>query len=89
MNDQPRMVKICELWERVSAKGTHYFSGFAGPVNYLLFDGSMKPHPTRPDEQVHIWRLMVQEADPDRRPARRVTELAESFDCRPPDEVPF
>jgi hypothetical protein len=66
-----RMVKIAELWERTSTKGTRYFSGFMGDVQVLMFDGGEKDHPTRPGETVHIWRLMVQERDPARRPQKR------------------
>src|SRR5689334_17628161 len=70
MND-PRMVKLAELWERTSAKGTRYFSGFMGGCQVLMFDGGEQPHPTKPDETVHVWRLMVQERDPARRPERQ------------------
>src|SRR3954453_14946250 len=63
-----RMVKLAELWERTSAKGTRYFSGFMGDAQVLLFDAGEKPHPTRPEETVRVWRLMVQERDPARRP---------------------
>src|SRR3954451_7644693 len=66
-----RMVKLAELWERTSAKGTRYFSGFLGDTQVLLFDGGEKPQPTKPDETVHVWRLMVQERDPARRPQAR------------------
>ena len=66
-----RMVKLAELWERTSARGTRYFSGFMGDAQVLLFDGGERPHPTRPDETVHVWRLMVQERDPARRPQAR------------------
>jgi hypothetical protein len=79
MPDNARMVKICDLWERISARGTRYFSGYAGPVQYLLFDAGERPHPTRPDEMVHVWRMMVQESDPDRRPALR--EQRETVDA--------
>jgi hypothetical protein len=75
MNDA-RMVRIATLWERVSAKGTKYYSGYMGDCQLLMFDGGEKPHPTRPGERVRIWRLMVQEKDPDRRPgaSRRPVE---------------
>ena len=62
-----RMVKMAELWERTSACGTRYFSGFMGDCQVLLFDGSERPHPTRPEETVHVWKLMLQERDPARR----------------------
>src|SRR3954463_3582647 len=67
----PRMIKLAELWERTSARGTRYFSGFMGDAQVLLFDGGEKPHPTKPGETVHVWRLMVQERDPARRPQAR------------------
>src|SRR3954465_14977114 len=70
MND-PRMVKLAELWERTSARGTRYFSGFMGGCQVLMFDGGEQPHPTREGETVHVWRLMVQEHDPARRPQAR------------------
>ncbi len=66
-----RMVKLAELWERTSARGFRYFSGFMGDAQVLLFDGGEKPHPTKPGETVHVWRLMVQERDPARQPQAR------------------
>ena len=65
------MVKLAELWERTSARGTRYFSGFMGDAQVLLFDAGERPHPTREGEVVHVWRLMVQERDPARRPQAR------------------
>src|SRR4051794_10559693 len=65
------MVKLAEPWERTSARGSRYSSGFMGDAQVLLFDGGEKPHPTKPGETVHVWRLMVQERDPSRRPERR------------------
>src|SRR4051812_18805672 len=70
-NGDARMVKLAELWERTSARGTRYFSGFMGDTQVLLFDGGEKAHPTKPGETVHVWRLMVQERDPARRPQAR------------------
>ena len=72
-----RMVKLAELWERTSAKGSRYFSGFMGDCQLLLFDGGEKGHPTKPGERVHVWRLMVQERDPARRPQAARTSNAE------------
>jgi hypothetical protein len=72
-----RMVRLMELWERTSAKGTRYFSGFLGDAQVLMF--SAGEHPDRPG--VMLWRLFVQEKDPARRqqarsePARREPEL--------------
>src|SRR3954447_19810347 len=71
MSGDSRMVKLAELWERTSARGARYFSGFLGDAQVLLFDGGEKPHPTKPGEVVHVWRLMVQERDPSRRPQAR------------------
>src|SRR3954452_15905369 len=67
----PRMVKLAELWERTSGRGTRYFSGFMGGCQVLMFDGGEQPHPTKPGEMVHVWRLMVQERDLARRPQAR------------------
>ena len=67
-DDNPRMVKMTEMWERVSSKGTRYFSGYMGDVQLLMFAGGERDHPTRPGERVTTWRLMMQERDPNRRP---------------------
>ena len=71
MSDAPRMVKLCDLWQRKSAKGTTYFSGFMGDVQVLVFKDGVKSHPTRPNEQVIVWKLLVQEKNPARRPQAR------------------
>jgi hypothetical protein len=71
MSAAARMVKLAELWQRKSAKGTIYFSGFMGDCQVLLFKDGKKPHPTRPDEEVIVWKLLVQERDPERRPQQR------------------
>lgn len=65
----PRMVKLAELWQRKSAKGVTYFSGFMGNTQVLLFKDGEKAHPTKPDEAVVVWNLLVQERDPTWRPA--------------------
>jgi hypothetical protein len=65
------MVKLADLWQRKSAKGTVYFSGFMGDCQLLLFKEGEKPHPTKPDETVIVWKLLVQERDPARRPQQR------------------
>src|SRR5690348_3551322 len=74
----PRMVKLAELWERTSARGTRYFSGFLGDAQILMFDGGEREHPTRPGETVHVWRLMVQERDPARRPGAKTASRSEA-----------
>ena len=73
MSDQPpaRMVKLCDLWQRKSAKGTVYFSGFMGDCQVLIFKEGKRRHPTRPDEEVIVWKLLVQERNPARRPQSR------------------
>jgi hypothetical protein len=71
MTAPPRMVKLADLWQRKSAKGTVYFSGFMGDCQVLLFKEGKKPHPTRPDEEVIVWKLLVQERDPNRRQQQR------------------
>jgi hypothetical protein len=58
-----RMVKLASLWQRNSAKGATYFSGYMGGVQVLLFKEGEKPHPTRPDETVTVWNLLIQEKD--------------------------
>ena len=65
------MVKLATLWQRKSAKGATYFSGFLGDVALVMFDGGRQPHPTKPGEEIHVWKLFVQERDPTRRPARQ------------------
>ena len=55
------MVRRTELWERTSATGNRYFSGYLGTSQALLFLEGEKPHPTRPDETVVLWDLLVQE----------------------------
>jgi hypothetical protein len=64
---QSRMVKLADMWQRKSAKGATYFSGFMGDCQVLMFKDGEKPHPTRPDETVIVWKLLVQERDPNRR----------------------
>ena len=59
-----KMVKLTELWQRKSAKGDTYFSGFLGDANVLLFKEGEKPHPTNPDEKVIVWNLLVAERQP-------------------------
>jgi hypothetical protein len=67
---QSRMVKLADMWQRKSAKSAKsatYFSGFMGDCQVLMFKDGEKPHPTRPDETVIVWKLLVQERDPNRR----------------------
>jgi hypothetical protein len=41
-----RKVKLADLWQRKSAKGATYFSGFMGNTQVLLFKQGEKPNPT-------------------------------------------
>jgi hypothetical protein len=74
-----RMVKIAELWQRKSAKGATYFSGFMGDCQVLLFKDGKKPHPTRPYEEVIVWKLLIQERDPERRLQQRPRSAGEAY----------
>jgi hypothetical protein len=62
-NSGPSIV-LAELWERQSAKGNQYFTGFMGNVSLALLRAGEQPHPTRPDETVVVWRLVAQERQP-------------------------
>jgi hypothetical protein len=62
MTGQPQIV-LGELWQRESQAGRTYYSGYLGANRLLLFDAGMQDHPTRPGEQVHIWRLVLQPKD--------------------------
>jgi hypothetical protein len=64
-------IKLCTMWERESAAGRRYFSGLLGNCTLLLFDAGQQPHPTKPDEIVHEWHLMIAPRDQDRRPAAK------------------
>jgi len=62
MSGAPQVL-LAELWERESKAGNRYFSGFLGKAQLLLFRDGERPHPTRPDETVTVWRLILQERD--------------------------
>jgi hypothetical protein len=51
--------------------------GVMGDCLLIMFAGRRQPHPTRPDEEVPVWLLFVQEGDPDRRPRQREPEGGE------------
>jgi hypothetical protein len=74
MSGDQRMVKLATLWQRKSAKGATYFSGFMGDCQLLLFKEGEKPHPRRPDETVIVWKLLAQERETNRRPRQPETE---------------
>jgi acyl dehydratase len=57
------MVQLTTVWERTSAAGKRYFSGFLGNSQLLIFDDGEHPHPTKPGETVHVWKVLLQERD--------------------------
>ena len=65
--DHGPSIVLCELWERESKAGRQYFSGFMGNLSVALLRDGERPHPTRPDEVITVWRLVAQERQP--RPA--------------------
>jgi hypothetical protein len=62
-----RKLKLCELWERQSAKGNAYLSGFWGDLSLIAFCEE-RPHPKRPDEAIRVWSIFAEERDQNRRP---------------------
>jgi hypothetical protein len=81
-----RLVKLATLWRRTRAKsGKTYFSGFMGDCQLVMFEGGEQPHPTRADETVHVWKLMVQERDPSRRPQQRQSRTDSAIEAQAPD----
>jgi hypothetical protein len=62
-NSGPSIV-LCELWERESKAGNTYFTGFMGAVSVALLRDGERPHPTRPDETITVWKLVAQERQP-------------------------
>jgi hypothetical protein len=70
-HDHKPSIVLAELWERESQHGNRYFSGFWGGLSVALLRDGERPHPTRPDETVVVWRLVAQERDrPPRPPAK-------------------
>jgi hypothetical protein len=61
--NEPEDDQIAVLWKRTSARGRGTSAVFGGDVAVLLFDAGERPHPTKPDETVHTWRLMLAERD--------------------------
>jgi hypothetical protein len=64
--DKPSIL-LAELWERESSRGNVYFSGYWGNLSVALLRDGERPHPTRPDETITVWKLVAQERQP--RPA--------------------
>jgi hypothetical protein len=81
MTGQPQIV-LAELWQRESAKGSTYYSGYLGGNRLPLFDAGMQDHATRPGEQVHVWRLVLQarnDAPRSERPTRNAERGAQTW----------
>jgi hypothetical protein len=78
--DRAPSITLLELWERRSAKNNLYFSGFLGGLQVALLRDGERPHPTRPDETVVVWRLVASE----RQPRDAVPKAA----ARPPERDP-
>jgi hypothetical protein len=54
-------VLLCEVWERTSAKGALYYSGYLANCSVVLLRDGERPHPKRPDETITVWKLLVSE----------------------------
>ena len=63
-HDHKPGIVLAELWERQSQHGNRYFAGFLGGLSLALLRDGERPHPTRPDETVVVWRLVAQEREP-------------------------
>jgi hypothetical protein len=75
-------IVLAELWERESSRGNQYFSGYWGNLSVALLRDGERPHPTRPEETIVVWRLVTQERQP--------REAAPKAAARPPgrEETP-
>jgi hypothetical protein len=58
-----QQLKIAELWQRESAAGRTYYSGYLGQNRIMLFCAGERDHPKRPGERVHVWNLVLQPKD--------------------------
>jgi hypothetical protein len=63
-HDHKPSIVLAELWERQSQHGNTCFSGFWGGLSVALLRDGERPHPTRPDETVTVWKLVAQERVP-------------------------
>jgi hypothetical protein len=61
--DKPSIL-LAELWERESKHGNVYYSGFWGNLSVALLQDGERPHPTRPDETIVVWKLVASERQP-------------------------
>jgi hypothetical protein len=73
-HDHKPSIVLAELWERQSTKGNTYFNGFWGGLSVALLRDGERPHPTRPDEVVTVWKLVAQERDRPQRPPAKPPE---------------
>jgi hypothetical protein len=78
--DRKPMVLLTTVWERTSAAGNKYYSGFLGSSQLLMFDDGEHPHPTRPGETVHVWKLLLQERDQAPRQTRNAERGQSTWD---------
>jgi hypothetical protein len=78
--DRGPSITLLELWERQSSKGNQYFSGYWGNLSVALLRDGERPHPTRPDETITVWRLVASERQP--------REAAPKAAARPPERDP-
>jgi hypothetical protein len=74
------MVLLTTVWERTSAQGNRYFSGFLGNSQLLMFDDGEQPHPTREGETVHVWKVLLQERDHAPRQTRNAERGQQQWD---------
>jgi hypothetical protein len=76
--DRKPLVKLTEVWERTSANGNRYFSGYLGASQF--FEDGKHPHPTRPGETVHVWKVPLQERDQPTQPTRNAERGQRTWD---------
>src|SRR3954451_2160483 len=64
-NDFQPKVRLCELREYVSSKGSTYFAGFMGRTRLVLLKGT---HAECTGKEVARWSLLIEQAE-ERQPA--------------------
>ena len=57
------------------------YSGFLGNLSVALLRDGERPHPTRPDETVIVWKLVAQERQPRPRSGPLERDLAPGAPC--------
>lgn len=58
--ERPPKLMLAELWQRKSADGRTYFTGFLGGLMLVLLREGERDHPTRPGEKVIVWSLLAE-----------------------------